>query len=146
MKMQLSNNLLRRVSSAFSLLEVMIALAIFFMCIFSILGLVSQSLRQARSLRPMQVDATSALAELSLTNRLEEGPIPMEIVANFEAMYPGYTLGGEIYEVATNGLFRVDFVLGGVTDTKAVITPTMNSVLLFRPLSQQPGAFSRVGR
>ena len=146
MKLQPLSPFKRRPNSAFSLLEVMIALAIFFMCIFSILGLVSQSLRQARSLRPMQVDATSALAELSLTNRLEEGPIPMEIVANFEAMYPGYTLGGEIYEVATNGLFRVDFIVGGVTDTKAVVTPSQNSVLLFRPLSQQPGAFSRLRR
>ena len=58
-------------TNAFSLLEVMIALAIFFMCVFAILSLVSRSVAQARNLRPIQIDATSALAQLSITNRLE---------------------------------------------------------------------------
>ena len=119
-----------------SLLEVMIALALFFMCIFAILGLVSRNIAQARQLKPIQIDATSALAELSLTNRLEEGPIPPEIIENFERMYPGYTVGGDIIPERTNGLFRVIFYVGGLTSTKAG-TASRNEVLLWAPQSQQ---------
>jgi len=122
--------------AAFSLLEVMIALGIFFACVFSILALVSQGLRQARNLQPLQMDARAAIALLSLTNRLEEGPLPMEIVMAFENENPGYTVAGDIYEVATNGLFRVDFTVGGASSayTKQAVT-TDSSILLFRPLS-----------
>jgi hypothetical protein len=116
----------------------MIALAIFFMCVFAILGLVSRSLSQARSLKPVEIDAMSALAELSLTNRLEEGPIPIEIIQDFEAMYPGYTIGGDITEILTNGYFRIDFYVGGLTSTKKGAATTM-SAELFRPQSQQQG-------
>ena len=123
---------------AFTILEVMIALAIFFMCVFAILGLVSRSLSQARSLKPVEIDAMSALAELSLTNRLEEGPIPIEIIQDFEAMYPGYTIGGDITEILTNGYFRIDFYVGGLTSTKKGAATTM-SAELFRPQSQQQG-------
>lgn len=125
---------------AFSLLEVMIALAIFFMCVFAILSLVSRSIAQARNLKPIQIDATSALAQLSSTNRLEEGPLPEEIIKNFETMYPGYTVGGDIYEVRSNGLFRIDFFVGGLTSTKSGAASS-SSVLLFRPMSQQKAGF-----
>ena len=108
----------KRPGKAFSILEVMIALAIFFMCVFAILGLVSRSLAQARQLKPMEIEAMSALARLSWTNRLEAGPIPVEIIKDFEAMYPGYTVGGDIVEAGTNGLFRIDFSVGGLTSTK----------------------------
>jgi hypothetical protein len=123
-----------RNTAAFTLLEVMIALALFFMCVFAILGVVSRSLTQARNLEPMQVDATPAFALLSLTNRLEEGPIPMEIVRNFEEMFPGNTISGDIIEVATNGLYQIDFFVGGVTETKKAVI-SQQSVLLFRPMS-----------
>ena len=132
-----------RRARAFTILEVMIAVGIFFMCIFSILSLVSQGLANARALHRLDVDPSSALAELSLTNRLTEGPLPLEIVANFETMYPGYTISGEIYEVATNGLFQVDFLVGGSAEGRPVVTE--HSVLLFRPQSQ-PGGFGRVRR
>ena len=123
---------------AFTILEVMIALAIFFACVFSILALVSQSLRQARVLRPVNLDARSAIAMLSLTNRLEEGPIPIEIKMAFEKENPGMIIDGEIYQVETNGLFRVDFLVGGLTSgfLKSGVAVT-NSILLFRPDSQQ---------
>jgi hypothetical protein len=114
----------------------MVAVAIFFMCVFSILGLVSRSLRQARELRPKEADATSAIALLSLTNRLEEGSLPPEIVDAYEHQNPGYTIAGEIYEVATNGLFRIDFTVGGASsgEKKRAVTSD-SSILLFRPLS-----------
>src|SRR5688500_9599106 len=107
--------------TAFSLLEVMIAVTIFFMATFSILALTSRTLAQARGLAPMMVDPSSVAAELSLTNRLEEGPIPSEIIQHFEHMYPGYTCGGTITEVGTNGMFAVDLEVGGVTAGKHII-------------------------
>lgn len=119
---------------AFSLLEVMIAVAIFFMAMFSILGLMSRSLSQARALQPMQIDANSVAAELSLTNRLEEGEIPQEIIEHFQHMYPEYTCGGTITEVGTNGLFRVDLQVGGLSAGRHIVR-SENTIFLYRPLS-----------
>ena len=130
---------------AFSLLEVMVALGIFFSCVFAILALVSRSLQQARGLQPMEMDAKTAIAFLALTNRLEEGPLPSEIVAQYELAHPNATVAGAIYEVATNGLFRIDFTVGGAGgNKKAVITET--SILLFRPLSQSRGGAGTLRR
>jgi hypothetical protein len=123
-------------AQAFNLLEVMVAVAIFFMCIFSILALVSRSLKAARALQPIQVDARSAISFLSLTNRLEEGPLPPEVVMAFEKENPGSTVAGQIYEVATNGLFRIDFTVGGASGGEQKMAVTSDSsILLFRPLS-----------
>lgn len=77
--------------AAFTLLEVMIAVAIFFMATFAILNLVGSSVRAARSLEPFSLDASSVVAELSLTNRLEEGEIPRDIIKHFEDI-PGLYL------------------------------------------------------
>jgi hypothetical protein len=112
----------------------MIAVSIFFIATFSILSLTSRTIAQARSLQPMQVDPASVAAELSLTNKLEEGPIPPDLIAHFEHMYPNYTCGGTITEVGTNGLFQVDLEVGGLTAGKHVITST-SRILLFRPMS-----------
>jgi hypothetical protein len=131
---------------AFTILEVMIALSIFFMCVFAILGVVSRCINQARNLEPFQIDPSSALAELSLTNRLEEGPLPGDIIDHFQQEHPGYTLDGSITEVATNGLFQIDFVVGGITTTRKVVRPEPASVLLFRPLSGQRGGFGGLRR
>lgn len=123
---------------AFTLLEVMIAVSIFFLAVFAILGLVSRSLAQARGLAPMMVDASSVAAELSLTNRLEEGPIPPDIIQHFEYMYPNYTCSGMITEIGTNGLFEVDLEVGGMTAGKHVVYNS-TKIHLFRPLSQRRG-------
>jgi len=116
---------------AFSLLEVMIAVSIFFMATFAILGLVTRCLAQARSLEPMEIDTAALAAELSLTNRLEAGPIPDEVIQHFQHMYPNYTCGGFITDVGTNGLFKVDLEVGGVSQGKHVIR-SHNEILLFR--------------
>jgi Tfp pilus assembly protein PilV len=139
----------KRTTRAFNLLEVMVAVAIFFMCIFSILALVSRSLKAARSLQPLQVDARAAISFLSLTNRLEEGPLPPEVVMAFERENPGYTVAGQIYEVATNGLFRVDFTVGGASSGEHKVAVTSDSsILLFRPLSAstRPGGVTGLRR
>jgi type II secretory pathway pseudopilin PulG len=105
------NYTVRRISdrrAAFSLLEVMIALAIFFMVSFSILALVSSSLKNARALRMAgRPNAGMLAAELSLTNKVEEG---IES-GDFGDLFPDYTWQREIYEAGTNGLFQADFVI-----------------------------------
>ncbi len=68
----------RPVAVAFTLLEVMIACGIFFMATFTILALVSQTLRNARALQRGEVDAGMAAAlvyENLRTNRQENGSV-----------------------------------------------------------------------
>jgi Tfp pilus assembly protein PilV len=117
--------------AAFTLLEVVIALAIFFIAVFAILDLTSQCLRSARSLRNTTVNATSLAAELCLTNRLEEG---FES-GNFGDLYPGHTWAREIYLAPlspTNGLFQVDFVVFNNSGRKSQVESKL-TILLYRP-------------
>src|SRR2546425_5216493 len=102
-----------RSTVAFSLLEVMIAVALFFMAIFAILGLTSQSIGAAARLQRNEVDIASLAAELSLTNSLQEGGDS----GDFGDLYPGASWTREITEVGSNGLYRVDFT---------VVTPPPN--------------------
>ena len=115
---------------AFSLIEVMIAIAIFFMCSFVILALISSGLRTARMLRTTRPNAGMLAAEMTLTNQLEEG---MES-GDFGKMYREYTWTKETAEAGTNGLWQVDFAIykrgqGHVPDS------TM-SILLYSPGSK----------
>jgi Tfp pilus assembly protein PilV len=113
---------------AFTLLEVMIAIAIFFMSVFVILALVSQSLANARRLQRPIVDAAMIASELSLTNQLVEASQS----GDFGDAYPGYTWTADITEVQTNKLFQVDYVVQR-SDDKLVMQKM--SVLFFRPQS-----------
>lgn len=118
-----------RQSAAFTLLEVTVAVAILAMALFAILRLCATSLRTARSLDRVHVDASSLAAELSLTNRLEIGTDG----GTFGDLYPGYSWMREIVEYNTNGLFQVNFIVTGGTG-RNVDQSTM-SILLYRPAS-----------
>jgi Tfp pilus assembly protein PilV len=120
-------------SHAFSLLEVMIAMALFFMAVFAILDLTSQSLAAARGLQRTNLDVGSLATGLLLTNRVEEGSLPPQITSEFEELNPGYTCTGNISEVSSNGLFQVDFEIYGIKGKK--VAATTMSILLFRPES-----------
>jgi Tfp pilus assembly protein PilV len=114
---------------AFSLLEVMIAIMIFCMAVFVILGLISTSLANARRLQRPMVDAAMIASELSLTNQLEE----INQSGDFGKAYPGYNWTASINEVMTNKLFQVDYVVR--RDGEKIPVQTM-SVLFFRPQSK----------
>lgn len=120
---------------AFTLIEVMIALMIFFMAVFTILGVISSGLRNARVLQRKTVGAGMVAAQISITNRLVE---QLE-TGDFEDFYPDFEWTRDTYEVGTNSLFQVDMVVqrksGGTVESKM-------SVLLFRPESP-PGSLSR---
>ncbi|MCL4180987.1 MAG: prepilin-type N-terminal cleavage/methylation domain-containing protein [Verrucomicrobia bacterium] len=113
----------------FTLLEVMIAMALFFMAIFAILGVVSQGLAAARILQSEAPDAGSLAAELFLADRLEEGWEE----GDFGELHPDFLWRREITEVGTNGLFRVDFTIVGVRGQG--IAELQSSMLLWRPES-----------
>lgn len=92
---------------AFSLMEVMIATAIFFMASFVILALVSSGLQTARALRSTRPNAGMLASQLTLTNQLEEGTE----TGDFGNMYPDYRWEMIKYEASTGGLWQVDFVI-----------------------------------
>jgi Tfp pilus assembly protein PilV len=88
-------------------MEVMIAAGIFFMAIFAILALVSTSLRSARNLRHIDVDAGMVAAQLYKTNKLSEGIDS----GDFGDLYPDYSWQTDSELVETNGLWQVDIVV-----------------------------------
>jgi hypothetical protein len=119
----------QRAQTAFSLLEVMIAGAIFFMAIFAILAMMASVLRNARSLRRVELDAGMVAAQVCNTNRLEEGTKS----GDFGNLYPGYSWDSDTYEAATNGLWQVDIVV----HRQGLAQPVdQMSIFLFRPESQ----------
>ena len=122
-----------RSPQAFSMLEVMIAIGIFFTSVFVILQLTSQQLRMARSLQTLDVDTGTLPSLIVMTNSLEEGPLPMEIKVAFEDTNPGFSCDGMVHEYATNGLFQVDYVIYWQQEGR--VKQARNSILMWRPTS-----------
>lgn len=114
---------------AFSLLEVMIAIAVFCTAMFVILALVSSVLANARRLQRPMVDAAMIASELSLTNQLVEEPQS----GDFGKAYPGYSWTAVVTEEQTNKLFRVDYEVK--RDDNREVMQKM-SVLFYRPQSK----------
>jgi len=106
----------RHARAALSLIEVMIAMTIFFVAIFAILGMVSNVLRNARALQETQVDAPGTLASfLSTSNRLDEGTYS----GDFGDIFPDYDYSYDVTTI-TNNLVRVDLsVMGGKNVTES---------------------------
>jgi type II secretory pathway pseudopilin PulG len=128
-----------RSGRAFSLMEVMIAIGIFFMAVFAILGVVSNALQNARALRQKKVTAGMAAAQLyaqfSLTNQVSEGSGSDD----FGDAYPDYTYTYDLYEIESNHLCQLDIIVqrrsgGQPVESKA-------SVLLYLP-NLQGGSLS----
>src|ERR1017187_7652774 len=91
-----------REQRAFSLLEVMIAIGVFFMAVFAILGLVSSSLGNARRLQRPLVDAGAVASWLSLTNKFVEGTYTINLGDLLGDAYNGYTCTYDEQPVGTN--------------------------------------------
>jgi Tfp pilus assembly protein PilV len=119
---------LHRKRLAFTLLEVMIAAAIFFMGMFALLRLLSAGLHSAALLQKNAPTAGMAVAQLTLTNKLEE----VAQTGDFGELYPDYRWELFPHEILTNGLFQVDVRVYH----RSEVFSTM-SILLFRPDSQK---------
>ena len=107
----------------------MIAVAIFFMCAFSVMELVSQNLKNVQRLQKPAVDIGSLASELSLTNKLEEG----SDAGDFGNLYPGVSWTRNVTMVATNGLFQVDFTVQDRSAGGRFPAESRLSIFLYRP-------------
>ncbi len=107
MNVKLTGGRKRLRGAAFSLLEVMVAGGIFFLAVFSILALVSNTIRNARGLRQVDVDAGMVAAQIYKTNKLFEGTQS----GDFGSAYQNYSWETLTTEVATNGLWQVDIII-----------------------------------
>ena len=99
------------------------------MAVFAILAMVSGVLRNARSLRRVELDASMEAAQVSNTNKLFEGSQS----GDFGNVYKDYSWEAESFEVATNGLWQVDIVVRRRGLQKPV---DVMSIWLYRPESQ----------
>ena len=118
---------------AFSLLEVMIAIGIFFLATFAILGLISSALANARRLQRPMVDASALLAQMSLTNKLVEGTYSGNLGDALGRAYADYRWTGEVIEVGSNKLFQADFIIQPARGGNEVISRV--TTLFYRPQS-----------
>jgi Tfp pilus assembly protein PilV len=121
---------------AFSLLEVMIAIGIFFLGSFAILSLISQSLSNAQRLKHPLVDASAILSQISLTNQFVENEYDGNLDDILGKTYAGYTYRGEITEVQSNRLYSADFYIFAPRNRAPIARTTS---LFFRPQSP-PGS------
>jgi hypothetical protein len=121
-------NVTRR-QRGFTLLEVLIALTIFFAAVFAILDLVTQNLRIARGLSLGEVDFSSVAAELAMTNRLEEGSVS----GDFGDLRPGASWIADTMLYSSNGLFQVDITVDWPEN--GLVKQRKASILLYRPAS-----------
>jgi hypothetical protein len=131
MKIQSPKNFHAR--RAFTLLEVMFAVAAFFAASFAILALVSTSLGSARLLQRPMVDGGELAGQLSLTNSLVEGDGSGDLSELLGKKYEDYMWTYDIREVQTNKLFQIDFIIQRNSGDKPVVSKM--SILLFRPAS-----------
>lgn len=116
-----------RAQAAFSLLEVMIAIAIFFVAIFAILDLIGQGVRAAHSLSRVEAGPTAGMVaaqQLTMTNKLEEGFDS----GDFEE-FPDYTWEMEKQLFFTNGLFQVNIF---VYHDK-VLSSSLSNIIVYMP-------------
>jgi len=130
-----------RRKAGFSLMEVMIALGIFFIALFTILGLVSQLLRNARAFQNKKAaDAGMVHAYfLSVTNRVTEGLETGDFsdLADFGDQYRDYSWEKDTIFFASNGLWQVDY---RVINHRTHAVESAISTFYFDPNTQQGGA------
>jgi hypothetical protein len=105
-------------------MEVMIACGIFFMATFTILALVSTTLRNARALQRGDVDAgmaASQVYQLMKTNRQVE----VSGSGDFGEAYPDYSFQFASQQYMSNGLLQVDIVVNRRGSHKPVDSTTI---------------------
>ncbi len=112
---------------AFTLLEVLIAMAIFFVSIFAILELTSENLRSARALQADRPSPKRLAVELASTNQVQIGVTS----GDFGDQYPGYAWERKVSEWRSNGLLKADFRV--FSTGRSDNWESEMSIYLFRP-------------
>jgi Tfp pilus assembly protein PilV len=126
--------------AAFTLLEVIVACAIFFMVAFAILELVASSLKSVRKLQSREPDPGIILHKLGMSNIWEETVVEGTFEDIAPKMYPGYRYGAEAREVGSNGLWQVDVTVYNDKDHKKGATHI--STMFYSPRSK-PGSATK---
>ena len=126
----------KRSTAGFTLLEVMIAVGVLFMCLFAVLALTSNSLASARKIQGHRdLDAGTFVGffyvQLANTNRIDEGPADFDMKDTF----PGYKMVVDCALAGTNGLWDVEYDVAEPTRRAEV----HGHFLIFNPNSKQPG-------
>jgi len=115
---------LRPSTGAFTFMEVMIASGIFFLATFTVLALVSTSLRNARALQRGDVDAgmaASQVYQMLRTNRQAE----VSGSGDFGTAYPDYSFEFSSGQYQSNGLLQVEIVVKRRGNLKPIDTATI---------------------
>ncbi|MGA2245429.1 MAG: prepilin-type N-terminal cleavage/methylation domain-containing protein [Verrucomicrobiota bacterium] len=121
--------------AGFSLLEVMVAIAIFFVASCAILDLISSSLNNVRRLQRPSVDASPILARYAATNSLVEGTWQGSL-GDPELLgkeYRDYDYIVNVVEVKSNHLYSVECAIMPARGKKEIISDM--STVLYRPQS-----------
>lgn len=121
---------------AFTLMEVMIAVGILFMCLFAVLALTSNSLRSARKIQlHKDLDAGSFVGYFYVvlvnTNRIDEGPAEIDLNDSF----PGYKSALDCEIAGTNGLWDIEYDVAEPTKKAEV----HGHFLVYNPNAQHTG-------
>jgi hypothetical protein len=119
----------RRGTDSFTLLEVIVAMLIFFVGIFAILNLVAQNLRIARSLSLGEPDVGTVAAELfmeAVTNRDLRGGTTS---GDFGDLYPEASWTADLQLVLTNSASRGMDGDPGLYEANITVTWPRNNLL-----------------
>jgi Tfp pilus assembly protein PilE len=131
----MNSSLSSTVRRAFTLLEVMIAIAIFFLGVFAILGLVSSSLGNVRRLQRPSVDASPVLARYAATNSLIEGTYQGSL-GDPELLgkdYRDYNWTAQVVEIGSNHLYSVECAIQPANGGREIISDM--TTVLYKPQS-----------
>ena len=127
-------------SSAFTLLEVIMACTLFFLVAFAVLQLVTSGLVAARKLQQREPDFGALAADLVLTNQIVEGSDSGDFEDMFPGLYRGYSWSRDKLEVYSNGFFRVDITI--YNDAAKGSSERRSSIFLYKPGSP-PGSATK---
>ncbi|HUA65462.1 MAG TPA: hypothetical protein VME24_06420 [Alphaproteobacteria bacterium] len=122
---------------AFTLMEVMIAIAVFCIGVFAILGLVASVMRGARLLDKPMVDAGVVASEIQTNSMVEVEGVSGDLSEFLGDTYKGYDYVYEIHEEQSNHLYHATIAVTSDTPGKPVISKM--DVLYFAPQSP-PGS------
>jgi hypothetical protein len=129
-------------SSAFTLLEVIIACSLFFMVAFAVLEIVTVGLVAAKKLQRREPNFEFVISPHALTNILIEGNYSGSFDEFMPDLYPGFSWECEIVEYSSNGFFRVDYA---IFDDTAGAKPRMLTTFFHKPASP-PGSATKAAR
>lgn len=137
----------RRISGerAFTLIEVMIASGILFLCLFAILGVLGNTLRNARALRRTTIDAGTVAAYFAgSTNRVVEGIESgnFDDLGDFADRYRDFDWHKETQLAETNGIWLEIYTV------RRKSTGQIESVIprrVYDPMTRSKNAMTGVG-